>query len=76
VALFQQKPVAESGNLLKRYKWRHWQHPGMNLPPVSVQNDKGERFEIAAEGLPSQFNRQIQSWDLSFEGEARSHYVA
>jgi hypothetical protein len=59
-------------NLLKRYKWRYWQHPGMNLPPVSVQNDKGERFEIAAEELPSQFNGQIQSWDLSFEGKARS----
>jgi hypothetical protein len=33
-------------NLLKRYKWRYWQHPGMNLPPVSVQNDKGEQLRL------------------------------
>ena len=75
-AQFQQKPVAESGKPAESYKWRYWQHPGMNLPPVSVPNDKGKRFEIAAEELPSQFNGQIHSWDLSFEGEARSDYVA
>jgi hypothetical protein len=71
----QQKPVPRVANPLKRYKWRYWQHPDMNLPPVSVQNDNGEQFEIAAEELSSQFNGQIQSWDLSFEGEARSDYV-
>ena len=53
-------------NLLKRYNWRYWQHPGMNLLPVSVQNDKGERFEIAAEELPSQFNGQIQKPGFEF----------
>lgn len=68
--------MAESGNLLQRYKGRYWQHPDMNLPPVTMQNAKGERFEIAAEELPRQFDRQIQSWDSSFEREARSDYVA
>ena len=61
-ALFQQRPMTETGNLLKRYKWRYWQHPCMNLRPVTMQNDKGERFEIAAEELPSRFNPHIQSW--------------
>jgi hypothetical protein len=46
-ALFQQKPVAESGNLLKRYKWRYWQHPGMKLPPITMQNDKGISISIS-----------------------------
>ena len=59
-SLFQQRPVAETGNLLKRNKWRYWQPAGMSLPPVVVQDDKGDRFEIAAEELPSQFSREIQ----------------
>ena len=70
------KAVAESGNLLKRCKCRYCQPAGMNLPPIVVNDDKGERFEIAAEELFSQFNREIQSWDLSFEGEVRSNFVA
>ena len=52
-ALFRQRPIAESGNLLRRFKWRYWQPAGMNLPPVVVQDDKGERFEIAARAVRS-----------------------
>ena len=41
-----------------------------------VQDDKGERFEVAAEELPAQFSHMIESWDLSFQGEPNSDYVA
>ena len=48
-ALYEQNPTPEGGGMLKRHKWRYWQHPGQQLPPVAVVNDKGEVVEIAAE---------------------------
>jgi predicted phage terminase large subunit-like protein len=75
-ALYQQNPTPEGGGMLKRHKWRYWCHLGQQLPPVTVLNERGEVIEVAAEELPSNFNRHIQSWDLAFEGKATSDYVA
>jgi hypothetical protein len=57
-------------------KWRYWQHPGQQLPPAAVVNERGEVIEIVAEELPASFSRHIQSWDLAFEGKQPSDFVA
>jgi predicted phage terminase large subunit-like protein len=75
-ALYQQNPTPEGGGMLKRHKWRYWCHPGQQLPPVTVLNERGEVIEVAAEELPASFSRRIQSWDLAFEGKQTSDFVA
>jgi predicted phage terminase large subunit-like protein len=75
-ALYQQNPTPEGGGMLKRHRWRYWQYPGQQLPPVAVVNDKSEIVEVAPEELPASFNRHIQSWDLAFEGKSTSDFVA
>jgi len=73
--MFQQSPVVEGGNLLKRFHWRFWQRPGQRLPPVVSLNDKGEVVEVYAEDLPEGFDFHIQSWDLTFSGKRTSDFV-
>ena len=75
-SLFQQNPTPEGGGMLKRHKWRYWCHPGQQLPPVTVLNERGEVIEVVAEELPASFSRHIQSWDLSFTGSSTSDFVA
>jgi predicted phage terminase large subunit-like protein len=75
-ALYQQNPTPEGGGMPKRHRWRYWQPPGRQLPPVTVLNERGEVIEVAAEELPASFSRHIRSWDLAFEGKSTSDFVS
>jgi predicted phage terminase large subunit-like protein len=76
-ALFQGKPTAEEGNLVKNYWWRYWQ-PNTNntLPMIKTTNENGEIGYTKAIKLPEDFDEIIQSWDCSFKDTTTSDKVA
>jgi predicted phage terminase large subunit-like protein len=75
-ALYQQRPSPDAGGILKRHWWRYWKPRGANLPPVLVKGEDGELVEIEAVELPSKFDEQLQSWDLTFKDTKGSDFVA
>jgi predicted phage terminase large subunit-like protein len=58
----QQKPVPETGGILKRLWWRFYTRPG------------DSRIEGCVV-LPDEFDESIQSWDMSFKGKETSDPV-
>lgn len=76
LALFQGRPSSQTGNMLKRYWWRYWKPAGVELPPVTVRDASGELLNIEAVPLPKRFDRQIQSWDMTFKDTAGTDFVA
>jgi predicted phage terminase large subunit-like protein len=75
-ALYQGHPVAMLGNVIKQYWWRYWMPRGVELPPVTVKDKDGNLLNIDAVELPDNFDRQIQSWDLTFKNSQGSDFVA
>jgi predicted phage terminase large subunit-like protein len=75
-ALYQGRPSSQTGNMLKRYWWRYWKPAGVDLPPVTVKDEKGEILNIEAVNLPTSFDRVLQSWDMTFKDTAGTDFVA
>jgi len=80
-ALYQQRPAAEGGQILKRHWWRYWCHPGQEktLPPVTVKlpdEEGGDYLQIEPQPLPRRFDKVAQSWDMAFKDTKSSAYVA
>lgn len=75
-ALFQGRPSSQTGNMFKRYWWRYWKPRGMDLPLVTVKNERGEIVNIEAIPLPKTFDRVLQSWDMTFKDSAGTDLVA
>jgi predicted phage terminase large subunit-like protein len=76
LALFQGRPSSQTGNMLKRYWWRYWKPPGVDLPPVTVRGENNEILNIEAVPLPKTFDRMLQSWDLTFKDTKGTDLVA
>jgi predicted phage terminase large subunit-like protein len=76
IALFQGHPSAQEGNMLKRHWWKYWKPKGVDLPPVTVKLPNGEFENIYAIELPSTFDRQLQSWDMTFKDSNGTDFVA
>jgi predicted phage terminase large subunit-like protein len=76
-AQLQQRPAPAEGGILKRHWWRYWCYPGQEetLPPVRVKQMDGSYLEIKPVPLPYVFDRQAQSWDMSFKDLTTSSYV-
>jgi predicted phage terminase large subunit-like protein len=74
LALFQGRPTAEEGNMIKRHWFRYWKPKGMELPPVTVKID-GEYVNIYAEDLPDYMDESIQSWDCTFKKKEDNDFV-
>jgi predicted phage terminase large subunit-like protein len=72
---YQQRPSPAVGGILQRPWWRYWQPAHMNLPPVAVKLANGEVISIPAVPVPEQFDKMIESWDMSFKDLASSDYV-
>lgn len=75
LALFQGRPTAQEGNMLKRHWWKYWKPKGMDLPPVTVKMPNGELMNVYAEELPDYFDEQLQSWDCTFKDEKDNDFV-
>jgi len=83
-ALYQQRPAPSGGAILKRHWWQYWVPTGKSkqFKPIAVfmpSNDeevKGKVVEFKPVELPTNFDRIIQSWDMTFMGnEAGRSYV-
>lgn len=66
-ALYQQRPVAAEGNMIRRQWLRYW----TTLDTTERRDPNGRRFMR----LPEKFDRQWQSWDLTFKDSKKSDYV-
>ncbi len=75
LALFQGRPTAEEGNLVKRYWWNFWKPAGMDLPPVTMKNIDGVFQNYYAQDLPEYWDEMVQSWDCAFKDQERNDYV-
>jgi len=76
-SLYQQRPTAEEGELIKRHWWRFWCYPGQEkkLRPVTNTMEDGTVVEVRPEPLPEKFDITAQSWDMSFKEVDESSYV-
>ncbi len=74
-ALFQGRPAAQEGNMLKRHWWRYWKPKGADLPPVMVKLPNGEYTNIHAVELPDGFDKMLQSWDMTFKDTDGTDFV-
>ena len=70
-----QNPAPPEGGMFKRTWWRFWKPKGVDLPPVSFKDAKGEYIQSLVVDLPDEFDKVIDSWDLAFEGELSSDDV-
>ena len=66
-ALYQGRPTAAEGNLIKRHWWRYWKRPGDQVAPVRAKDEDGKYVEIQAEDLPAWHDEEVQSWDCAFK---------
>jgi predicted phage terminase large subunit-like protein len=64
---YQQRPAPAEGGIFKRIWWRFWQPAHQNLPAVEVRASTGQMVSVQAVPVPSEFEQEIQSWDLSFK---------
>jgi len=68
-ALYQCRPSSLEGNIFQRMWWNYWVpdtwDPRENL--VTVQLVDGTYINKVPEHIPTTFDQQIQSWDLSFK---------
>lgn len=73
----QQRPAPAEGGILKRHWWKYWCHPGQedSLPPVRVKLPDGTFKEIKPIPLPYAFDKEVQSWDMSFKDLITSSFV-
>ena len=76
-AQLQQRPAPAEGGILKRHWWRYWCHPGQeaSLPPVRVKLPDGTFKELTPVPLPWAFDKEAQSWDMTFKDLAANDYV-
>jgi predicted phage terminase large subunit-like protein len=75
-ALFQGRPTAQEGNMIKRIWIKYWKHKDTNLPPITFKFENGEYYSIDAIDIPDEFTRALQSWDLAFKGDKKNDKVA
>ena len=71
---FQQRPSPEEGGLFKRPDWVFWQLPGMQLPSVECVIGE-EHYSCPVVDLPTRFDDEVCSWDMSFEDHEGTDYV-
>jgi hypothetical protein len=72
---YQQRPAPAGGGMLKNHWWRYWQSHGANLPPVPIKMPDGTMEQRKAVDLPTQFDQQLQSWDMAFKDTKKADYV-
>jgi predicted phage terminase large subunit-like protein len=75
LALFQGRPTAVEGNIIKRHWFRYWKPKGVTLPDITIKLDNGNIMQIEAIEIPM-LERELQSWDLAFKGEKDNDKVA
>ena len=70
----QQRPSPATGEIFQKHWWRFWQHPGQNLPPVTLQHPEKGPVKVEPIDLP-RLETELQSWDMSFKATSASDFV-
>lgn len=76
LALYQGRPSAQEGNMLKRHWWNYWKPKDVNLPPVTLKMPDGTLIHKEAIELPDNFDLMLQSWDMTFKDSDGTDFVA
>lgn len=76
LALFQGRPSAQEGNILKRHWFKYWKPKGLDLPPVTIKMNDGTLQNIYAEDFPDHVDEECQSWDCAFKRTEDNDYVS
>jgi len=75
-ALFQGRPTAAEGNMIKRHWFKYWKFKGQDLPPVIVKTPDGTIKHIEAMEIPDYWDEQVQSWDCTFKDGDKNDCVS
>lgn len=73
-AMFQQRPSAAEGEIIKRRWVNFWHYTGIPLPPVMVKTADG-LIEKQPVPLPPYQDRHIQTWDMAFKENEDNSFV-
>lgn len=74
-AQYQGNPIPDEGGTFKQWWWSFWHYPGQPLPPVTVKGPSGASIQKAPVSLPTRWDGQSQSWDMSFKETDDGSYV-
>src|SRR5258707_13673810 len=72
---YQQRPAPAGGGILKPHWWGYWRPRGANLGPIAVKMPDGTIEQRMAVSLPDKLDVVLQSWDMSFKGNAKADFV-
>lgn len=72
---YQQEPNVEGGGIFKAHKWNYWKPAHLSLPAVRVKLPGGVIEERKAIDLPTSFDLQLQTWDMSVKDLKTSDFV-
>lgn len=72
----QQRPAPEEGGIFKKHWWRVWHYPNQPLSDYELVDANGTTHILKCEPLPHAFDREVQSWDCTFEEGVNNDYVA
>ena len=75
LSIYQQKPGAEGGDIIREKDLRFW-YRGQAPDPWTCVDNKGELVECVQEELPPMFDGLITSWDCAFKGKKTSDNVS
>jgi predicted phage terminase large subunit-like protein len=69
-AMFQCRPSSLAGNIYQREWWNYWIPAGWNPAEhlVTIQLADGTYTNVTPVVVPANFEKQMQSWDLTFKG--------
>lgn len=76
LALFQGRPSAQEGNMIKRHWWNYWMPKGVTVPPVTIRMPDGTLINKEPIELPDSFDTMLQSWDMTFKDSDGTDFVA
>lgn len=72
--LYQQRPSLGGKAALPEWRWCFW-YSGKEPSPITVRDDEGNLVSCHQERLPTEFDLQIQSWDMAFKDLKTSDWV-
>lgn len=74
VGLYQQRPAVVGGAIFKSHRWCFY-YRGNEPPPVLARTEDGSMVACYQERLPATFDKQWQSWDMTFKDSKTSDFV-
>lgn len=75
-SLYQGEPVPAGGLIFKTENWRFWYPSGIKVPdPYKTRLKDGSYHSHVQIELPSNFDAELDSWDMAFKDKKDSSWV-